>query len=276
MNNTASEKQLVDRLIEFGATAPEEIQIEGGRPVVVVPSACQVQSLEKFYPPQRIERAVTLLQADSFADYVNRFKTLDTLIFATVSETGVEFVAMLDYHGPAPELKPAFCSHMAHFAAIETPEWKVWSAADRKAMKQVPFATWIEDNGKLFVEPNGAALLELIRTLHGHNNARFNTALRLDNGAYSVSYDEDRVVKGTSSTTSGEIELPPVIKAGIAVFQGADKYEVSARLKSRIEDRSLNLFFETIAKYDIVRESILLLVKQIATTTGIIPLIGKP
>lgn len=276
MNNTTEEKNLFDRIVEFGATAPEEIEIPGGRPVVVVPGTCKVESLKDFYPPERIERTVNLLEAGSFADYVNKFKMPETLIFVTVTETGCTFRAMLDYHAAAPELTPAFCAHQAIFQAVETPDWKTWKAQDRKYLEQVPFANWLEENSRLVVEPKGAELLEIVQTLHGHNNARFNTSVRLDNGSYSAAYEEDRVVKGVNSITSGEIELPKMIKAGIAVFQGAARYEVNARMKSKIENRKLSLCFETVAITEIVRESILLLVAQVSEKTGIVPLIGTP
>lgn len=274
MNNTIDEKRMADLLMQLGAQ--KQIEIEGGRPVVILPSGMTLASLDQYFPPLKIKRNVTLLEAGSFADYVNKFKSPETLIFAQVSETGVTFKAILDYHSAAPELKPAICLHTATFAAIETPEWKTWCDADRQKMNQVDFATWIEDNQKLFVEPAGADLLELIRTLHGHQNARFNTALRLDNGSFSVSYDEDIVVKGSSTAKSGTFELPPTIKAGIAVFQGSELYEVNARLKSRVSERSLTLYFETIAKPQIIRESILALVTQISEKTTIIPLLGNP
>lgn len=276
MNNTKEETQLVDRLTSFGAMAPEAIEIPGGTPVVSLPATHHLESLAKFYPPQRIERSVTLLEAGSFADYVNRFKMPDTLIFVTVSETGCTFRAMLDYHSPAPELKPAFCQHEAVFTAVETPDWKTWKAADRKKLKQVEFAEWLEDNARLFVDPPGADLLELVTNLHGHANARFNQAARLKTGAQSVSFEEDVIIKGGSSTTSDSIELPATVSAGIAVFQGSEKYEVKARLKCGIEERRLVLRFETIALAEIVRESILLLVGQISEKTGLVPLIGTP
>lgn len=272
-------KETLDAIL---ALTKPEIQFgdngtDGGHcvPFVVIPQSQKVESLESLFPPTRIKRTVNLLEAGSFVDYVNRFKTDNTLIFANVSETGAAFTAMLDYHGPAPELKPAYCSHVAKFEAVETPEWKTWKAANRKPMNQVEFATFLEDNQSLFVDPAGADLLELVRSLHGHRNARFNTALRLDNGSYSVSYDEDVVVKGTSTAKSGEMELPPQIQAGLAVFQGADPYKVSARLKSRCEERRLVLFYETVSMHAIVRESIMLLVKQISEGTKIVPLLGN-
>ena len=267
-------KETLDTLIGLGAKAPTVLTADGAEPLVALPSGQSVKSLAEFYPPTRIKQKVTLLEAGSFTDYVNRFKTDNTLIFSNVTENGVDFTAVLDYHGAAPELKPAYVNHVAKFDAIETPEWKVWKSANRKPMNQVEFATFLEDNATLFVDPSGAELLDLVRSLHGHRNARFNAALRLDNGAYSVSFDEDIVVKGTSTTKNGEFELPPVIKAGLAVFQGADAYEIPARLKSRCEDRKLSLFFETIALHKIVRESILLLVKQVSEKTGIVPFLG--
>lgn len=266
---------LVERILELGG-ASAKVNSDGDKPFAIVPDGCKAISMADYFPPTRIKRQVTLLEAGSFADYVNKFKSPNTLIFAVVSETGVTFKAMLDYHNPAPDLKPAYCEHIAVFSAIETPEWKTWRDADRQVMSQVEFATWIEDNAKLFVEPDGADLLELIRSLHGHQNARFNQAIRLDNGAFSVGYDEDVVVKSANVTKAGSMELPPVLKAGISVFQGSTPYEVAARLKSRVSERQLKLFFETIAKHEIVRESIMLLVKQISEATTIIPLLGNP
>lgn len=269
-------KDTLDTILGILSKDAKILQQGGSDPLLVIPSSQKVESLAAYFPPARIKRAVRLLEAGSFVEYVNRFKTDDTLIFANVSKTGAKFTAMLDYHGAAPALQPAYCAHVAEFEAIQTPEWKIWKSADRTQLYQLAFATFLEDNAGLFVEPNGAELLELVRSLHGHKNARFNASVRLNNGAYSVCYDEDIVVKSSNVTTSGELELPPVIKAGMSVFQGADAYEIPARLKTRIEDRRLVLFYETIALHKIVRESILLLVKQIADGTDIIPLLGNP
>lgn len=253
----------------------QEPTAPGGDPFIVLPDSMKPHSLAHLLPPTRIKQAVTLLEAGSFADYVNRYKTDQTLIFANVTERSATLTAVLDYHGKAPELKPARVEHRAVFSTIETPEWKAWMAANRKPMDQVEFATWLEDNLKLFVAPAGAELLELVKTLHGHANARFNTALRLNTGAYSVNYEEEVVVRGTSSVSSDTMELPAEVKAGIAPFQGAVPYEVRARLKSRVTERKLMLWFETIAVHEIVRDSILTVTQQVAEKTGIVPLLGN-
>lgn len=281
MNNSVEEKKLAELLVELGASKTQIITLPGGE-TLAVRVGQQIQSLENYLPPKRIERTVTLLEAGSFVDYVNRFKNPNTLIFACVSETGVSFKAMLDYHAGAPELKPDYCRHVAVFTAIETPEWKVWQAADRELMAQAEFATWLEDNLSLFTVggenkyPAGADLLELVKSLEGHRNARFAQSIRLDNGAHSVQYDEDIVIRGGgTSTQAGTLEVPPMICGGLAIFQGADPYEMPARLKTRCVDRKLGLIFETVNLPKIIRESILLLVKKVADGTQIVPLLGN-
>lgn len=263
----------LNRLVALGG-AVEQFTPEGGKfPVILAPHGTDLKSLEGFLPPQRIKQAVNLLEAESFIAYVNKFKEEDTLIFVNVTESGATFKAILDYHGKD---EPQYCSHVASFSLIPTPEWKTWLEADREMMEQVDFATWLEDNAKLIVEPTGANLLELVRDLHGHKNARFQSAVRLNTGAHSVTYEEDVVVRGSASSASAEMELPPTIVAGIAVFQGTAPYKVTARLKTRIEERKLHLFFETINRHGIVRESILLAVKQVSEGTKIIPMLGSP
>ena len=263
----------LNRIVELGVSAKPQT-VDGGDPFVVIPMGMKTESLAHLAPPKRIKQSPKFLDCSSFTDYVNKFKSGETLIFARVTETSAEFVAVLDYHAAKPKPSPAYCHHTASFATLETPEWKTWLQANRVAMDQVAFATWLEDNQQLFVEPAGADLLELVKSLHGHKNARFNTALRLDNGSYSVGYEEEVVVRGVATAKSGEVELPAIIKTGIAPFQGASNYEVTARLKTRVQDRKLMLWFETIALHVIVRDSILLLTKQISDKTGIVPLLG--
>lgn len=281
-------KEAIDLLLATGRGQNQVMENLSGEPFFIAPSG-EPKGLKGFFPPRRIEQRVKLLDAGSFIDYVNRFKTLDSLIFSDVTEQGATLTAVIDYHTPEKEGGvPDWCRHIATFTTMQTPEWKAWLAGNRKPMEQVEFATWLEDNLHLFVVPKDkvtgqdlpgyptpAELLELVRSLHGHQNARFNTALRLDNGAYSVAYDEDVSVKGTMSTRSEAMELPPLVCGAVSVFQGSAPYAVSARLKSRCVERKLVLWFETINLPAIVRESIMATVKEVGEKTGIVPLLGS-
>lgn len=243
-------------------------------PLVMLPRDMRVESIKQFCPPQRIEQCVRLQEVESFCAYVNRFKTEDTLIFANV-DSGCEFDAVLDYHGPAPDLKAHYCRHHARFTALETPEWTKLCEFDGSHMSQVAFAEFLENNAKIFRSPNGADLLELIRNLHAHKHARYQSAVRLDNGAHSLSYEEDIVVKSQNTTKAGSYELPTQIKVGASVFVGGEPLEITCRLKTRLQNREITLFYEIVGFADIVRESTLALVKQVNKSCGILPLLGS-
>ncbi len=275
-------KEAIDRLLQLGASpTPNKVQPDGD-PYVIIPQGTVVNSLAHLVPPARIKQAPQFMECSSFIDYVNRFKTEVSQIFVNISDEdadcvcGASFTALLDYHSAAPALKPGYCQHQARFNTVQTPEWMSWMGADRRPTDQVTFATFLEENAKLFVEPKGAELLELVRSLNGHKNARFNQTVRLDTGACSVAYEEDIQIRGTGGTKAETLELPATIKAGIAPFQGSPLYQVTARLRVRIEERKLRLWYETIQPHVVIRDSVLLLAKQVADKTGIIPLLGKP
>lgn len=276
-------EQAIEKLLATGRGQNQMVDTIDGDAYAITPAGT-VLDLAGRYPPKYIKQTVTLLDARSFAEYVNRFKMMETLLFADITPSAAKLTAVIDYHQSNQDdehVAQRGC-HRAVFTTKATPEWEAWQAANRKHMNQVEFATWIEDNMQLFVSPEGSGaptgseLLELVRTLHGHQNARFNTNLRLDNGAYSVAYDEDVEIKGTILSKPGSLQLPPLIMGGFAVFEGAAAYQVPARLKTRISERRLQLYFETIALHKIVRESVDAIVAQVAEATKITPLLGSP
>jgi len=274
--------QAIETLLAVGRTQQAINLNPQGDPYFITPGGVAT-SLATLFPPRRVKQSVVLLDAGSFIDYVNRFKSPDSLIFSNVTGISATFTAILDYHAPTPNLgEPVadYCQHRATFITQQTPEWTAWLKSNRVPMNQVDFATWLEDNLKLFVtsadeaSPSAAELLELVRTLHGHQNARFNSNLRLNTGAYSANYDEDIEVKGSITTKPGSIDLPTQISGGFPLFMGGAAYAVPARLKSRIVERKLMLHYETISMPQLVRENIMAVVKQIGEKTGIIPLLG--
>jgi len=267
-------KESIDRLIGLGIEQAKPVKIGESDPFIVLPNTHHAEDISKFLAPTRIQAVPQMIEAGSFIDYVNRFKDDDTLIFANVTDNGATFVAIIDYH--SADLEPDYCQHRVGFNTILTKEWSDWAAANGKRMDQVAFATWLEENYTLITEPSGAVLLELVQTLIGKSDVRYNSAIRLKSGSSKLDFEEDVTLRGTTATKEGEVELPQVITAGIAPFQGTDKYEVKARLKYRIESRKLQLWFETIAPHRIIRDAILGIVKQIAEKTEILPLIGRP
>jgi uncharacterized protein YfdQ (DUF2303 family) len=258
---------------------------EVSAPFVIVPQNTELKALEHLFAPQYIKQRVTLLDAGSFIEYVNKFKTSATLIFANVGADSATFTAVLDYHhGDTSEA--ARCAHVATFTTMVTPQWATWLEANKKRMTQLQFAEWLEENAELFREPTGAALLEIVTTLEGKQEVRFTSGMRLQSGANELSYEEDVNAAGGSGTRAGKLKIPQIVTAGIAPFHGASPYKVQARLKYRIESRKVTFWLETINLAGITRDALLLIAKEIGSPekpegkdgkagTGIVPLLGN-
>lgn len=267
------DKTVIDRLVELGGaeSALHNVPASGADPFVVIPSGCRVESLVGYCPPNRIRRAVSLDEPSSFCEYVNRFKSKNTLIFCALEASTHNFTAILDYHGPDV---PAYCAHTACFLPRETREWTAWQAKDGRAMSQREFAEFIEEHRQEILEPPGAELLELVETLHGHCDARFSNAVRLASGALKFSYDEDISLRGTITTKQGEFELPRQLTASLSPFYGTPAVAVTARLKFTVKKPTLELRYELVRPHVIVRDALCVIVKSIAEQTKIVPLIG--
>ncbi len=271
-------EQTINRLIELGRSQAPPVSL-GGDTVMVVPQGFKIEDVTKYCTPNRIRQAVNLTTPEAFSTYVNRFKDTDTLIFAKVTDADATFKAVLDYHRMddlgAPSF-PRFCSHTATFAVEHTTEWKRWLAANGKKFTQDEFALWLEENQDLLVVPSGAELLELVTTLEGKSDVRFNSAIRLNSGKNALMYDEDVLLQGGSTTKSGKVEVPRGVRAAIAPFQGVAKSPSDARLKYRIESRRLTFWLEIVSPHLVIREAVAAVLEAVKTATELPVLLGTP
>jgi uncharacterized protein YfdQ (DUF2303 family) len=260
----------VSKLIEAGRMLNAVLPVEGGEPVAMVPTGFSLTGLAQFLPPQFIRQTALLHHAESFVDYVNRFKGAGTVIFANVSDTGATFNAALDYHeGPN---KPTRVLHSAKFACLPTAEWTTWMKTDKKEMSQETFAVFLEEHQRLFVAPTGAELLELITTLEGKNHVNFTSGIRLQNGSSRLTFEEDADLRG--GIGSGQIEIPQRFSLALSPFEGEAPYSVSARLRYKIASRKLVFWYETITPHLIVRDAARIIVDRVKDGTKVQVMMG--
>lgn len=251
----------VAALIAAGSAINSRILSDhGGKPTLVVPEKYRVETLPQ--PAERIGRSVNFADVDSFAAYVNRFKTTGTLLFAAVSDTDCKICAHLDHH-EKPVLEGSardrfWSSHLATLTCVQTKEWRGWMARNggEKPFSQTDFALFLEDNERLFRSPGGAELLELVTSLEGKSNVRFNSAIRLNNGRAKLDFEEDVELRGQSSAVAGALEVPSLLILGIVPFEnGPEPYEVRARLRYRIANRTICFWYETVTPHLILRDA---------------------
>ncbi len=229
---------------------------------LVIPDAAKAEQwLDR---PLRKKGIYNMATADSFARYFNEHKDDDSRIFATIGDDGATFFGKLNFHGKLP----AFGDHECRFTLKKTREWQEFITSNCVDMTQDEFASFLEEHADLFVDPSGADLLELVSSLEGTANVYFRSALKLQNRTVKLSWQEETGVKG------GDVTIPSMLTLGIAPFEGTAPYRVQARLKYKIEERKLSMWYEGVNLHLIVRQVCADVLQNITKQTGVEPFLS--
>lgn len=268
----------VQTLLDAGRAMGQVIHVDGAIPAVVVPLNYELKRLN--FDNAKVPRQVTFTDPVSFAEYVKRYKLAGTLIFASVTDTGCKLVAHLDYHDqtvlPTCNKAVTWSSHTAHLNLEVTQEWATWMKRNggEKPFSQTDFALFLEDNERVFESPSGADLLELVQTLEGKSNVRFNSAVRLQSGKNKLDFEEDVELRGATTATQGFMEIPAKLLLLIQPFTGVPHYRVQARLRYRIVSRALVFWYDTVTPHLVIRDAAKAVLSQVAADTDVPVLIG--
>jgi uncharacterized protein YfdQ (DUF2303 family) len=246
---------------------------------VIVPEGCELESLENLLAPHRdfpprIIACPKFETLDSLLEYVTGFKNEDSKVFVTAPPLQPPTVlAILDYHNPE---SASWASHKAIYVSRFSVEWNRWTSFDRKKLTQAEFATLLEENASLIVDPPGAELLELVTTLEGHADIACNQMIRLPNGRAKLLYDENVSLTGQVSSKPGAIEFPTALKVQLQPFDGGPAYTIPCRLRYRIENRRINFWFECVDLHLVIKECVEAMIDRIQEKLELTPLMGSP
>lgn len=243
-------------------------------PLLVVPDGYEAvfpdsDEAEKWLAkPVRKRGTFSFADVDSFIRYFMEHATPDSRIDAHISDTGIGFTGHVNFHGK----EPSWNDHNCVVQMRPTHEWSVWCNSNNVAMSQTKFAQFLEDNADMFVDPPGAQLSELVTTLEGKSHVDFSQAVKLQTGAVNLKFTETIELKGgVAGPQSGDMQIPKTLKVSIAPFEGTPRYEIMARLRFRIQDRKLTLWYEAVAPHLVVRTIAADLLKVIETKTNVQP-----
>jgi uncharacterized protein YfdQ (DUF2303 family) len=232
----------------------------GTSPFAVVPDGARVESLERMMPrPARRSSNATLGTSDAFADYVARYATPDTVIFYAATDPTVfrfGFKAIFNYGEASKIEKPAddgaavtitpglagWGDNTAVFVPTLAPEFKAWRETNKVVMSQTDFARFLEDRIADIVEPDGAALFELITEFEAKADVAVNATTRLTSGSFQVVWSEE--VSGKHRT--GAMEFPSKITLRIPVIRGELPRAFNVRLRFRVASQKLTFWFEIV------------------------------
>ena len=210
---------------------------EVGRPFVVVPEGHVIKDLEHtLLQPTRITANITMRDAASFIGYVKRHAEDGSSIYGQLGMQP-KFVAIIDDNEPTD---PRWRQHTVSYSCPLSREWATWIGANKKPRSQAEFAQFIEDNLLDIIEPASADILLISRTLEAKKAVNFASAVRLDNGEVQFTYNEE--IQGTAG--KGQMKVPETFVIAIPVFEGDALYKITGRLRYRIKDGDLTMWYD--------------------------------
>ena len=218
-------------------------------PAILARDDFSVQSLEHLQKaPNRIRQAVTVSTAKSLIDYVNKFKIDGTSIFCDLEKLNVK--AIFDYHAN-PSLA-RWGDHTASYTCPHSKDWKAWSSKNKSAMGQIEFAQFIENNIHCVASEgnvvSGAELLAMVLTFEETRKSEFKSVQRLQDGTMSFAFTDEK-------SGGGKTRLPEEIILGLQPFHNGDYYQIKARIRYRIKDGLLTLWYELINPEKVIEDA---------------------
>lgn len=234
---------MIPELIKFlksSAVTPVE-----GLPALVMPTDMAIRStIHLCDEAPRRTGIVTVESLDSLVDYVDRYWTADTALFASSRDNAVK--AVFDWHGSDSEEYGGFARHQAVLPFVFTERWLAWTAISGKPMHQKTLAEHIEEYLDDIVAPDAAAVLETVLTLSGKKSVAYKNATRLASGDVAIQWEETTEAKAGQK---GELKVPSEITLRLPVYVGCEDettFDVRTMFRFHVADGTLTFTLKMI------------------------------
>lgn len=213
------------------AARPHEIANEDGGKTIFHHESMSTFTIPALNPslPDHVEHHVDLVELESFADYINRFKSPNSVVFARPHDNTM--LAAIDYHKPSENVraKPDQNRHTAKLTCVFDERWKAWRNIDGKHMNQMEFAYFIEENMHTIAAPDGMMLLEMAQGLKINRGVIFKSNRRLANGNLDVEYSE----KDATEVNGGHFIVPEELTLLTPIYLLRPAEEIKVKLRYR-------------------------------------------
>ncbi|MDR5815835.1 YfdQ family protein [Caballeronia sp. LZ033] len=256
---------------------PQKSPLPDGKPFVIVPEGFKTQTLEDvFANPARAAGTVKLRDAASFIEYFNRQKRPESLIYASLDPARI--LGVIDDHlaydealaGDDKAKGANWRAYRVEFPVPASREWKTWTSKDRQPMGQLELAELIEDNLPDITSPDGSTMLSIALNFEASKEGNFVSAARLQDGSTNFVWKED------VNATGNKIAMPSQIRLSIPVFENGAPYSIDARIKYRIKDGVLKIWYELIRPHKVLEAAFRAVWAQIEEQTAKKILLGTP
>jgi uncharacterized protein YfdQ (DUF2303 family) len=267
-----SEIEAIEKLVTGAALVPSILTDAWGRQHAFIPAGLQGFRREDITPkrsvkidPAFIDQLVNIDQADSLVEYVNRFKTDDTVILADLDE--LQIWAIIDYH-KAKSSGPGLNEHHAILTLTHSAEWETWTSISGRMYDQKAFSRMIDINSDDIIQPAAAELLEQVMDLEMSTSVSVKRKLE----ATGSSRGTGNVARQTTGTV-----LPPFFILSIPVFTGEPKVDVRAMTLDSQDGNSgkISLGLELVRTRIIIETELARMARNIASATSVPVMMGS-
>lgn len=257
-----------------GLAKPQKNPDADGRHYTVVPEGWQVKELPTTGIPDRAHATVKLRDAASFIRFYNDHKVAWSRVYASLDPAS--FVAVFDELQTTAEAGPDIVTDQADWrgfrAEFKVPasrEWGIWTSANRKQFSQLSFAEFLQDNLPDVAQPDGATLLEMSLNFEAAQSGNFIASQRLQDGSHNLQWKAD-------NNSTGTVKLPEFITLRIPVFENEAPSEITARLRYRVGDGKLAIWFELVRPHKVLEAAFRATWARIQADAGAVILLGSP
>lgn len=210
-----------------------------------------VLDLEKYAPaPSRKRGGVNVHTPAGLITYANRHMDPSASTLWHDPARGQICVVLNDHVHTAAQ--PGWGDHRVTLNLRRSERWKAWVELSEKPMTQTAFAEFLEEHVADIVEPDGAALLEVARSLQVTTGAKFRSARSLHSGETQLVYEEEveaRAGKG------GDITVPRNFAVALEPWEGSPPWRVDGRFFYRAKEGMLAVGYKLLRLAEIARDA---------------------
>lgn len=246
-------------IIEVSGTAENKEKVQ----LLILPEGQEAHSVKKYMDeylkaPERLKGETILTSAQSFNEFVNRFKTENSAMFYNQEDKTVRCIFDYSERG-----NPQFEQHRATYEFPISDEWKTFMNLNNRGMNQLEFVEFIERNLINLSEPphpddeskeikdirmalggtfaTVAKMIELSRGIKVNVDESATTKINYQTGETTIEYNAEHK-DGAGNT----LKLPSMFAIAIPVLKNGKRYQLVCHLRYRMNSGKITWFYEII------------------------------
>lgn len=267
MSNSNDTQTLLDAL-----TASQETKFVGKKPLLVVPHAAELMSLERHMEsPIAHSGNACMSRVESFIDYVNDFKTEHSRLYIIEGSSGLPQMRCI--FDDREKDVPSWSAFSVVFDPKYSRQLEAWSSWNGNWKRPDNFAKFLNTNRLDVVDPEAATLIEIIRDIRGTANVEFKEAVDEHTGAKNHAYAEKVTLKGGKN----EVTVPTGFNIAIPIYERQRKrIRINCHLSAMVEDGKVMFCYE-MDQFEEIRDVVIdELVTDVVAKTQVNAFYGTP